>query len=204
MKQLLLLTFFYCSLLSFANGQVTLSATERKISDNLCGCIGKVDLEKLTDKPSAEKAFMDCFSKELNLVIQLAEERNLNISDQVAMRKLGEEVGKNLFKDNCQPFIGLSMKMAQSTNSGVTTGATEGTLKRIDTKDFNYFVLTDNTNNEKSFIWLRQFPGSEGFMTDTKKFTNKKLKLTWQEIEVFIPSAKNYYKIKEVVGIEVL
>ncbi|AKQ44577.1 hypothetical protein TH63_01265 [Rufibacter radiotolerans] len=204
MKKLLLFTFFYCSLLSFANGQVTLSATERKISDNLCGCIGKVDLEKITDKPSAEKVFVDCFSKEFNLVIQLAEEKSIQISDQPAMRKLGEEVGKNLFKDNCQPFIALSMKMAQGTNTGSMTGTSEGTLKRIDTKDFNYFVITDNTNNEKSFIWLRQFPGSEGFMADTKKFTNKKVKLSWQEIEVYIPSAKNYYKIKEVVGVEVL
>jgi hypothetical protein len=77
-------------------------------------------------------------------------------------------------------------------------------LKRIDTKDFNYFVLTDNNNQEKSFIWLRQFPGSENFTASAAKFTNKKLKISWQEIEVYIPSAKNYYKIKEVTGVEVL
>ncbi|WP_262897344.1 hypothetical protein [Rufibacter psychrotolerans] len=41
-------------------------------------------------------------------------------------------------------------------------------------------------------------------MAGSNKFVNSKVKVKWQEIEVYVPSAKNYYKIKEVVGIEVL
>ncbi|WP_205501739.1 hypothetical protein [Rufibacter psychrotolerans] len=155
MKKFLLLSFFSCFLFSFANAQATLSATEKKLSDNLCACLSKVDLEQITDKPSAEKAVVDCFSQQLSLMVQYAEEKNVEISDQAAMKKVGEEVAKNLFKDNCQSFIALSVKMAKANEAGSLAGTTEGTLKRIDTKDFNYFILTDDKNNEKSFIWLR-------------------------------------------------
>ncbi len=120
------------------------------------------------------------------------------------MKQLGIDVGKNLMKDNCEAFMKLSVLMAKETEEGASTGFAEGKLKRIDSKDFNYFILTDGSNNEKSFIWLRQFTGSDKFTSNSSKYINSKLKIKWQEIEVYIPSAKNYYKIKEVVGIEVL
>jgi len=94
--------------------------------------------------------------------------------------------------------------MAKNEETGLNSGTTQGTLKRIDTKDFNYFVLTDAENKERSFIWLRQFPGSDSFMGNPNQLKGKKLRIEWREIEVYIPSAKNYYNIKEVVGLEVL
>ncbi|WP_210486549.1 hypothetical protein [Rufibacter aurantiacus] len=175
------------------------------MTDNICACISKLDFDNITDKTTAEKALMDCFSQQSNLLLDLADEKKINVTDQSAMRELGIGVGKNLIRENCQGYLKLSVIIAKGSEAGAAvTGTSEGRFKRIDTKEFNYFVLTDNTNNEKSFIWLRQFPGSENFTADVKKFTNNKLKIKWQEIEVYIPSAKNYYKIKEVVGIEVL
>jgi hypothetical protein len=207
MKHVLLLFFFCFISVSIAQGQSRLSPTEKKINDNLCACLDQVDMAKITDKASAEKSFMDCFGTQLNLMVQLAEEKKLEITDQAAMKRLGEEVGKNLFKENCKSFMNISMAMAKgndNTTASAQTGTTEGRLKRIDTKDFNYFVVTDASNNEKSFLWFRQFAGSDKFTANASAMINSKLKIKWQEIEVYIPSAKNYYKIKEVVGIEVL
>ncbi|WP_181304531.1 hypothetical protein [Rufibacter sp. XAAS-G3-1] len=204
MKHALLLSTFYLFFLSATLAQTTPASVEKKITENICGCISALDFEKITDKQTAERLFVECFSKETNLLIQLAEEKKIDVTDQVAMRQLGVDVGKNLMKDNCQGFIKLSIAMVKEPENGTLSGTQEGKLKRIDTKDFNYFVLADNSNQEKSFIWLRQFPGSEDFTANAAKFTGKKLKINWQEIEVYIPSAKNYYKIKEVTGIEVL
>ncbi|MGZ3874908.1 MAG: hypothetical protein ACXVJD_18450, partial [Mucilaginibacter sp.] len=63
---------------------------------------------------------------------------------------------------------------------------------------------TDNGNSEKSFIWLRQFPGSEKFMNGPLTLAGKKLNISWQEIEVYLPQAKGYYKVKEITGITIL
>ena len=83
-------------------------------------------------------------------------------------------------------------------------GVTEGRLKRIETKDFNYFVITDDNNKEKSFIWLRQFTGSDDFISNANKYVGKKIRISWQEIEVYVPTAKNYFGLKEVTELQVL
>ncbi len=201
MKHIASLVFLslYFSFTSF--GQTTLGDAEKELTQKLCDCISGLDMDQISEKTAANKAFMDCFTQQTNLVVKMAEERGADITDRAAMRELGVGIGKNLLNINCPNYVVLSTRMAENA-SGENTGTTEGKLKRIDTKDFNYFVMTDLDNNEKSFIWLRQFPGSEQFMNVTGKTKNEKVRIGWREIEVFIPSAKNYYKIKEVVSLE--
>jgi hypothetical protein len=74
---------------------------------------------------------------------------------------------------------------------------TIGVFKRIDQKGFDYIVIVDN-DSEKSFIWLRQFPGSEKFMNGITQYIGKKMRITWQNIEVYLPQSKGYYNVKEI------
>ncbi|WP_299703282.1 hypothetical protein [uncultured Pontibacter sp.] len=178
---------------------------EQQITDNICDCISRLDYSKVTNKQTAEKAFMDCFASQGSMILDVANERNVEITDQPAMRALGVGIGKNLMQQNCEGFMKLSMAMAQTETAGdIGSGVIEGRLKRIETKDFNYFVITDNSNKEKSFIWLRQFAGSDEFMGNTKNYIGKTVRISWQDIEVFVPSAKNYYNLKEVTELQVL
>jgi hypothetical protein len=177
----------------------------KKITDSICDCLTKKDLSSIKTTEDANTAFMNCFMNNASLLMELAQERNVDFSDQVAMRNLGLEIGKELMKQNCSSFIDLSMKMAGSEKTEGTTsatGVTGGKLIRIDNKDFRYFIVTDASNREKSFIWLHYFSGSEKFMDNTAKYIGKSIKINWQEIEVFLPSAKGYFKIKEITGIE--
>ena len=41
-------------------------------------------------------------------------------------------------------------------------------------------------------------------MDQPAKYVGKKLKVSWQETEVYIPAAKGYFKIKEITTIELL
>ncbi|MEO6633843.1 MAG: hypothetical protein ABIN13_19020, partial [Mucilaginibacter sp.] len=59
-------------------------------------------------------------------------------------------------------------------------------------------------NSEKSFLWLREFPGSDKFMNSPAQLKGKKLKVTWHEMEVYLPQAKGYYKVKEITAIDFL
>jgi hypothetical protein len=174
---------------------------ENKMTDSLCDCVSKLDFSKITNKEEAIAAYTDCIGKHTDIFSALAIERKEDIMDQAAMRQLGLVIAKNLMAKNCVSFVKLSMLTVKK--DGVVTNSTTGTFKRIDLKGFNYIVLTDNDNQEKSFLWLRQFPGSENYMNGATKFTGKRLKIGWQELEVYLPQAKDYYKIKEIVSISV-
>ena len=82
-------------------------------------------------------------------------------------------------------------------------GASTGKFKRIDNKGFNYIVITGSGGNEKSFLWLRQFPGSENFMNGSLKYIGKNVTIKYQEIEVYLPQAKGYYRVKEITSLDI-
>jgi hypothetical protein len=205
MKKLLLIllisTFFYG-----AEAQTTISPLEKLLTDSICNCLAKVDLSKINSKQDAITAFTDCFASRTDLLMKLADEKHIDPTDNAAMRKIGIDIGKDLLSENCVAFTKISVKMVQEEkdNKESNEGVIEGNFKRIDLKGFNYIVLSDKNNSETSFIWLQQFPGSENFMGNAAKYVGKKLRIKYQEMEVYLPQAKGYYKVKEITGIDFL
>jgi len=189
-----------------ASAQTQQSPAMKKITDSICNCLSKTDMSKISTKEEATNLFLNCFTQSGSILIDLAQERHIDFSDEAAMNNLGEEIGKELLKENCPNFMQLSVKMAggydQVQKDNESTGTTSGVLKRIENKDFRYFVIKDASNRENSFIWLHYFSNSEKFMDNPAKFVEKKLKINWKETEVFLPQAKGYFKIKEITGIE--
>lgn len=190
--------------LLFTNGllaQTTTISAQKKLTDVICSCLGETDLDKITSKQAAIDVFTNCFTKRTDLLMQVATERHIEITDDAAMEKIGTDIGKDLLAQNCAAFLKVSVKMVQSEKNNQGTGSTTGTFKRIDNKGFNYIVITEN-GNEKSFLWLTQFAGSEKFMDNTTSLTGKNLNVSWKEIEVYLPQAKGYYKVKEITEID--
>ena len=188
-----------------ANAQTEPGPAQQKLLDSICACMSKIDISKIKTAKEANDVFMQCFTAHVDLLADVAKEQNAEFTDDEAMNRIGTEIGKNLIKRNCSSFVKLAVIMGQKDgNEATAEQTTTGALKRIDNKGFNYIVLTDNTGNEKSFIWLRQFPGSENFMNGVAKYAGKKVNIKWQEIEVYLPQAKGYYKVKEILSIDIL
>ncbi len=208
MKKILLLSGFLTFLFfqkSFSQSERIPGPAEKKITDSLCVAINRLDMSKIGNGKEAISAFTDCFMKQSAMFEDVANERHADMADDAAMRQLGEDIAKNLLKEKCDGFLKLAVKMAdKSANEDESTGSFTGTFKRIDLKGFNYFIVSDQSNSEKSFLWLKQFAGSEKFMTDVAKFAGKKIKISWQELEVYLPSAKGYYKVKEITAVDIL
>jgi hypothetical protein len=196
---LVLLVLAVCSDNGF--GQTT--GTTKKIADSICDCLSKKDTNAVKTKEEANAMFMGCFftSNALPLLTDLAAERRVDLTDQAAMRDLGLEIAKELMHQNCTAFANLSIKMA--SDSASSTGVTGGKLARIEDKQFRSFVVTDAGNREQSFIWVRYFQGSEKFIDNPAAYVGKPLKIRWQEVEVFLPGARGYFKIKEITGVDV-
>ncbi len=179
----------------------------KPFADSVCNCLSKKDLSKINSKGEANAAISDCFTQYAVSMIELAQKQKINIEDDQAMHDFGVELGKELFRVKCQPFVQISMKLADDNNvneAGSMNGSTSGKLKKIDNKDFRYFLLTDANNREHSFIWLHYFTGSEAFIDNAEKWIGKPIKIKWKETEVFLPQSKGYYKIKEIIGIDVM
>jgi hypothetical protein len=204
MKKLLLL-LFTCVIYFSANAQTTVGPVEQKMIDTLCDGLNKLDQSKINTSKEATDAFMNCFMEQSGMFVDLAAEKNISMEDQQAMHELGVEIGKKLLKQKCEGFLKLAVKMAKKEDDDApATSETQGTFKRIDTKGFNYFVIADNNGNEKTFLWLREFPESGKFTGSMAAYTGKKISIKWQEMEVYLPQAKGYYKVKEITGIELL
>lgn len=204
MKKLLLLVLaiaFYTN----SQAQNKIGPAQRKMLDTLCNCMNKVDLTKIKTPDEAEAAFENCFNDHLELLAEVAIEENVDLSTNEGQGKVGSLIGVNLLQEKCASFLRLAGIMAKKKDgeSAVETQSTTGAFKRIDVKGFNYIVIASK-GSERSYLWLKQFPGSETFMGVTTKLVGSKLKITWQEIEVYLPAAKGYYKVKEIIGVDVL
>ena len=207
MKRFLLSVTIVCcffTLKSFAQSERIPGPAEKKITDSLCATLSKVDISKINSVKEAQSVFMDCFMKQSAMFEDVANERNVQMDDKNAMHQLGEDIGKNLLKEKCDAFLKISMKMAEKGGNDSNAGNTTGNFKRIDLKGFNYVVIKDQNGLEKSFLWLKEFSGSENFMGVTSKYLGKRMTIKWEEIEVYLPLAKGYYKVKEITGIDVL
>jgi hypothetical protein len=78
-----------------------------------------------------------------------------------------------------------------------------GIFKRIDTKRLNYIVIPGADHKETSLIWLQEFSGSENFIDGNAAYIGKNVKVKYQELEVYLPQTKGYYKVKEIVSLNV-
>jgi len=174
---------------------------ERKMVDSLCSCVTKLDLSKITNKQEAEAAYTACVEKHIDILTELADERHVEIADEKAMEKVGVDLAISLMKQNCKAFTQIATLMG-GKDDGEKSATESGNIARIENRGFNYLIISGPDHKEKSFIWLSQFPGSEKFMNGITPYVGKKVKIRYREIEVYLPLAKGYYKVKEIVSVD--
>ncbi|NCD70860.1 hypothetical protein [Mucilaginibacter agri] len=199
----LILLFVALTAFSEAKSQTTPATAERQLTDSICNCMVRTDLSKVKNKQEAMGVFTECFSKYQSLLVATAEERKVDFEDDAAMHAIGADIGKNLMKMNCSSFMKLSVIMASDKAEEVPVRTTQGKLIRIDNKGFNYLVVVDENKKEYSFLWLHQFQGSEKFVNGVGVNLGKKVSITWQDTEVYLPAAKGYYNVKEITALSI-
>jgi hypothetical protein len=204
MKKLFLAIILLFIFIQKPLAQTKAGPVEQRMADSLCNAVNRLDISKVTTKQEAINAYTQCVGSYVDILQDLATEKKADMSNTDEMQKVGVDLAKDLNVMKCSNFIKLETIMAKNANSDVTASTTSGIFKRIDTKGFNYIVISEANGSEKSFLWFRQFHNSERFISDAAELTGKKLEITWKEVEVYLPQAKGYYNLKEITGIEVL
>jgi hypothetical protein len=193
-------------LIGLMAGAQETKTTMQKAAEDICGCLSKVKYDS-SKVQEYKDAAMNCFTTgAMEHIVQIAEERGLDVSDQSAMRDLGVEIGKELLKQKCAnyfEFAKISAKEKNGEEDAVKETVTSGKVLKVDKKDFVYITLKDASNREHNFIWLEYFDGSENFFGEKlNSLIGKEIAISWIEKEVYLPKANNYFKIKEISKIK--
>ncbi|MCJ8208737.1 hypothetical protein MUY27_03395 [Mucilaginibacter sp. RS28] len=202
-KTFLTITFVLAANIVLA--QKTVTPAEAALTDSICNCITHRDMSQVKTQQQAVAVFTECFGNHTALLMKVADERHVDATNASAMRQIGVDVGMNLLRTECDAYRKLSAMIAQNkVNQQSSERSDEGKLIRIDNKGFNYLVLLDDDKKEHSYLWLEQFAGSEKFVNGIGANLNKRFKITWKEIEVFLPVAKGYYATKQIIAVSPL
>lgn len=201
----ILLSQLILTLTLFASAQDT-STTMQKATADICSCLSKIKVDTSNIK-QYKSAALTCFTTgAMEHIVTLAEERNIDVADNKAMRGLGIEIGKELIKEKCPGYITFAKITAEEkeeTKTDVEEHTTSGKLVKVDKKEFVYLVVKDHSNRDYNFIWMEYFNGSEKFFGNKlDALVGKNITISWTEKEVYMPKANNYFKLKEIMGIQ--
>jgi hypothetical protein len=180
-----------------------------KLADATCTCITQKDVDNMdAEMLQMQLGFciMEAVSK-YNDEFQKAYGQ-MDPTDAAAMSSLGEQIGmKMAFK--CPAVL---MKVAavetQVEVRSAAPAATEtlsGTVKAIeDEGGFAQITVLDEAGRTHKLLWLRYFKGDTRFINEPGKVVNAKVRVKYENVEVYSPKAKEYFNRKEIRELEFL
>ncbi|MBC6988995.1 hypothetical protein [Hymenobacter sp. BT491] len=168
----------------------------------------KIQEQNLTSvtKDQYTKLLVQCFTpilgKEIKELQRLYGDNVLSDANQ--MRQIGTEVGAVMAED-CPAYLTLAGMLSSSPSSAAaTTGQTVGQLGSLRGTSLAMLQLTVNRAEKADFVWLSKFQGAEELLPKLAALQGKQARISWQEIEVYQPEKKQYTKLREITGIELL
>lgn len=105
----------------------------------------------------------------------------------------------------------LSMAIASEANTAsaaapaaATTGQTLGQLGQLKAGTYGLLEVQTSKTAREEFTWLHRFAGAEELLPQLAKLQGRQVRVSWQEVEVFQPATKEYRRLREITGIELL
>ena len=178
------------------------------ITDFACACIDKKELNE-KDQQALQMELGLCILEGLSKVDQnIIDSLNLDMTDQNGMYKLGESIGIRM-ASRCP---GTLMKVMSSADldfetgdfSEIVTNEIQGKISKVEMNELTIISLETHDGSILKLLWLRPFEGAESFIKNPKSLVNKKVEISFEEIEIFTPSLKSYLNRKEIVSLKVV
>lgn len=169
-----------------------------KVAQETCDCITKQKIEGQT-KEQVEAALGICMLESIS-----KNKVNVEPTDGDAMRAFGQKVGAKMAPicpSVFKVFLGDSDDKTENANEEKSISL-EGKIKGIETDGLLYVIVKEDSGNEHRIIWLSYFEGSDGFVTDPRKLIGKNVSLKYRTIQYYLPKAKGYLSLKEIVALK--
>ncbi len=198
MKKIILLFVLLFSGLSLMQAQEMLD----EIAKQGCECIGKLDLTGLSQDEKNMK-FGLCLMESLGSMDQAKlKELDIDMTNQASMQKFGEKVGMKMAV-NC-PDVMMKIAQMQSESQLKTVSQISGTVKGVSGQELSYIQLDDGTGDVNSFLWLSKVDGADDFVSNPQAMIGKKVKISFETMDIYSPKTKGYNSKKVITSIEVI
>jgi hypothetical protein len=180
-----------------------------KLADATCACINKKDVDNMDSEMLQMQlgfCIMEAVSKH-NDEFQKAYGQ-MDPTDAAAMSSLGEQIGmKMAFK--CPAVLmkvaAIETQVEVRPAAPAATEALSGTVKAIeDEGGFGQITVLDESGRTHKLLWLRYFKGDTRFINEPGKVVNAKVRVKYENVEVYSPKAKEYFNRKEIREVEFL
>ena len=121
------------------------------------------------------------------------------------MEKLGENVGLQMAFICPEVFLLLTEEEGSTTKKAskteVASKTKSGIIEGFDGKEVKYLLVKDDNGRINKFLWLRSFSGDADLIKMGRDALGEKVKVTYEEIEIYNPELGEYIKRKEIRSI---
>ncbi len=202
MKKITLSLFILLAGISLLHAQTSEQEILDQLANQACSCIKKSDITEFTQ----EKIQMElslCFMQELgSLDDAKLKALDADMTDQSSMMKLGQKIGMRMV--SICPDVMMKMAQTQTQTQVKSAGQASGTIKGITGNELSYIQLDDGTGDVNSFLWLSKVEGADAFLSNPQGMIGKKVKITFESMEIYSPKTKGYNNKKVITKIEVM
>ncbi|RZK14774.1 MAG: hypothetical protein EOO56_24230 [Hymenobacter sp.] len=194
---------------------ISLAQTKEKLQQQIatgtCECIDK----KLAARPTGTPLAKEEANQVLVQCMMAASGKNLTaiqsiygteaFTDKEVMRQLGREVA-GVMMQSCANFTTLSLAIAnkETPSTAATTGQTTGQLGLLRGTEAGTLELQVSKTEKATFVWLHRFAGAEELLPQLSQLQGRQVRVSWQEVELFQPSTRQYQRLREITGISLL
>lgn len=200
MRKILLLAVSLTGSYSLAQSDAVLDI----LAKESCECIKNknIDLSK-PDPESIKKEFGICVLQSYSRNSEaFGKEHPLDVGNREAMVKLGEQVGMKMLGFCPEVLMALAGDdEEEATTTEVVYQQIEGQVSEIRTDQFVTLVVRDKNGRNYNFLMLDYFETASLFTNNQIK-KNDKLVVSYSEVELYDPKAKEFRYFKVITGLE--
>jgi hypothetical protein len=204
-----------------------------KIADETCKCLKAKDLTSINTSNEALIMLTSCFMSEKSLpaITELVKLRNATFGDGEIMNTIGQEVGLEMIKINCNEYLVVTLKMMEGTDlkskyeqntpevdslpaiandkyiapeTGPDYASIDGKFLRVDnTTEIAKLIIKDKFGSPISFYWLTSFT-NEDYLKKPTYYKLNNLSVSYYELELYSPLKKRYSLIRVINDVTAL
>jgi hypothetical protein len=210
-KILTLVAIIYCFA---AKAQITKDSLLKVMTTEACEELNKKDLTKIDAKNLEAEMGMLLAPAMMGHLEDIERIYGGGMTDQDAMKKMGMDLGMRL-ATKCPKFMELSMQaMSNGTKPSASKikvneapsnneeASVSGTLLGVNAGDITTISVSESKGKTTKLYWLEYFDNADDLKTNSKKYLNKKVTISYMEKSVYDFVRKNYKTIKVITSID--
>ena len=178
----------------------------------VCDCLSKSKIDNNSTPQQLQQIFLQCIlTSAPDLVTKMMSNGQDNMQ---AAEETATNLALEMMKTGCPAFtkiatammgsagddtMEMEMPMAMSSGNSASTQSVDGTVTKVEERDFTYITVKTTAGRELTFMYYEYVPGSDDWIKDAvNKLKNKSVSLSYVETEVYQPKFKQFMHIREI------